>query len=61
MAGRLAGKVAVITGGASGLGAATAQHFVAEGARVVLGDIQNELLTRKQTLLYGIYLISILL
>jgi NAD(P)-dependent dehydrogenase (short-subunit alcohol dehydrogenase family) len=43
MPGRLTGKVAVITGGASGLGAATARHFVNEGAQVVLGDIQDEL------------------
>jgi NAD(P)-dependent dehydrogenase (short-subunit alcohol dehydrogenase family) len=43
MSGRLTGRVAVITGGASGLGAATAQHFVAEGAQVVLGDIQDAL------------------
>ena len=39
---RLEGKVAAITGAASGFGAATARRFVAEGARVVLGDIQTE-------------------
>jgi len=39
---RLEGKVAVITGAASGIGAATAKTFVDHGARVVLGDIQDE-------------------
>jgi NAD(P)-dependent dehydrogenase (short-subunit alcohol dehydrogenase family) len=41
MAGRLDGKTAAITGAASGFGAATARRFVAEGCRVVLGDIQE--------------------
>jgi 3-oxoacyl-[acyl-carrier protein] reductase len=35
----LAGQTAVITGGAQGLGFAIAEQFVAEGARVVLGDL----------------------
>lgn len=40
MAGRLAGKVALVTGAASGLGAATARAFAAAGASVVVADIQ---------------------
>ncbi len=40
MTGRLDGRVAVITGGASGIGAGTARRFVAEGARVVVADVQ---------------------
>ncbi|KAL6896551.1 hypothetical protein ACP4OV_007123 [Aristida adscensionis] len=40
---RLAGKVAVITGGASGIGKATAAEFVRNGARVVLADVQDDL------------------
>ena len=39
MTGRLHGKVAVITGGASGMGLATVERFVAEGASVVFCDL----------------------
>jgi NAD(P)-dependent dehydrogenase (short-subunit alcohol dehydrogenase family) len=37
---RLAGKIAVVTGGASGIGAGTVRRFVEEGARVVIADMQ---------------------
>ena len=38
----LAGRTAIITGGAQGLGYAIAEVFVAEGARVVLGDLDPD-------------------
>ncbi|MDE2355462.1 MAG: SDR family oxidoreductase [Alphaproteobacteria bacterium] len=42
MANRLDGKVAVITGGCSGIGLGTVELFVAEGAKVVAADLQQE-------------------
>src|SRR4051812_18609875 len=42
--GRLQDKVAVITGGASGIGRAIGERFVREGASVVLFDLNQELL-----------------
>ncbi len=43
MAGRMTGKVALISGGASGLGEAQAILFAREGAEVVIGDLQEAL------------------
>jgi 3alpha(or 20beta)-hydroxysteroid dehydrogenase len=40
--GRLDGRVALITGGARGMGKAHVRHFVAEGARVVFGDVLDD-------------------
>jgi 3alpha(or 20beta)-hydroxysteroid dehydrogenase len=40
--GRLEGKVALITGGARGMGKSHVRHFVSEGARVVFGDVLDD-------------------
>lgn len=42
MSGKLAGRVAVITGGSNGIGQACALRFAAEGARVVIADLLRE-------------------
>lgn len=43
MAEELAGKVAIITGGARGIGRATVERYVEEGAKVVIADVNDEL------------------
>jgi NAD(P)-dependent dehydrogenase (short-subunit alcohol dehydrogenase family) len=41
VAGRIEGRVAVVTGGCSGIGLATVRRFAAEGAKLVVGDIDD--------------------
>jgi rhamnulose-1-phosphate aldolase/alcohol dehydrogenase len=51
----LAGKIALVTGGAGGIGSATAERFLREGACVVLADIDAEALSATAELLSGRY------
>lgn len=41
MSGELAGKIAIVTGGANGLGLGTVELFIEEGARVVIADVDD--------------------
>ena len=43
MGGRLEGKLAIVTGGARGIGEAIVRRFVAEGAKVIVADLREEL------------------
>jgi len=51
--GLLAGKVAVVTGGAQGIGLAIAKRYVDEGAKVVLGDLNEEAMAKAVAELNG--------
>lgn len=54
-AGRLAGKVAIVTGAAAGIGKATAVRFAAEGARLVVNDVDADGLERVADEVRGVF------
>ncbi len=51
----LAGRIALVTGGAGGIGSATAERLLSEGACVVLADIDNDLLSQTHQQLSDMY------
>jgi len=51
---RLAGRIAVVTGGASGIGKAIARRLIAEGMTVVIADIERGALQRAAAEIGGI-------
>lgn len=51
----LAGRIALVTGGAGGIGSATAERLLREGACVVLADIDNDLLSQTHQQLSDVY------
>ena len=53
---RLAGKVAVVTGGASGIGLASVKRLAAEGARIVIGDLDDLAGARVAELVGGLFI-----
>ncbi len=55
MAGRLQDKVAVVTGGCSGIGLATVRRFAEEGAKVVIADLNDDYGTQLASELRGTY------